>query len=299
MKWLLARWRGVAVRGAGRSSAFGELVDDRRAWLFATLPHEAAAYQYDVFTKRSQKRLARRLGFTVAEDYFSLAPLRVAIKFVARSRLDAFVIKANLSYGGKASRALTRTEGGYRDVRTLDIVTLARLEHDLGRELEELDRPDEWLVEELLRPFDPSCRYLSDYKFYVFGATTELIVCKRPVPGSYEQVSTTCTRDWELVDVGLESIDAAVAAAPLRGRELIAVAEEAASCLCYPFIRMDLYDTSRGVVVGELTPGPGRRHELDPEWDARFARRWHEAAANLRRDLRTGRIVPLREERSG
>ena len=86
-----------------------------------------------------------------------------------------------------------------------------------------------------------------------------------------------------------------VPAAPLsdRRQELLATAEAAASALCYPFIRIDLYDTSRGVVLGEFTPGPGRRYAFLPDWDVRLSRRWREAAAALEEGIGSGRIRPL------
>ncbi len=74
---------------------------------------------------------------------------------------------------------------------------------------------------------------------------------------------------------------------------MLAIAERISAKLCYPFIRVDLYDTSRGPVVGELTPGPGRRYAFSPQWDARLSQRWLEVARVLETGIRSGRIQPL------
>ncbi len=280
----------------GRSGTFGPLVDRRREWLFGHLPAESAAYHYDIFTKTSQKRLARRLGLRVADDYLVGVPLDEALAFIERSRFERCVIKPNLSYGAKGFRALERVDGAFRDLRTGAIASVGRLEHQLRREFDMRARPDEWVVEELLESFDGSAELPDDYKVYCFGGTAELIAHKRPIPGTRRYHAATVSRDWEPLDVGLEPVDDAAVVAPVNGGRLVEVAEEAASQLCYPFIRIDLYDTTKGVVLGEFTPGPGRRQEFDAEWDERLTRRWHEAAAAIDRGIRSGEISPLLPE---
>ena len=280
----------------GRSGTFGALVDRRREWLFEHLPAESAAYHYDIFTKTSQKRLARRLGVPVADDHLVEVPLDEALAFVEASRLERFVIKPNLSYGAKGFRALERVDGAFRDLRTGAIASIGRIERQLRREFDLRARPDEWVVEELLESFDGSAELPDDYKVYCFGGTAELIVHKRPIPGTRRYHAETVSRDWEPIDVGLEPVDADAAVAPVNGGRLVQVAEAAASQLCYPFIRIDLYDSTKGVVLGEFTPGPGRRDAFDAEWDERLTRRWHEAAAAIDRGIRSGEMSPLSPE---
>ena len=76
-----------------------------------------------------------------------------------------------------------------------------------------------------------------------------------------------------------------------------ACAEAAASQTCYPFLRVDLYDTSRGIVFGEFTPGPGPRSGFNAEWEARLAKRWLEAAKTRENGLHSGAIKPLISEK--
>ncbi len=58
-------------------------------------------------------------------------------------------------------------------------------------------------------------------------------------------------------------------------------------------IRIDLYDTTRGIVLGEFTPGPSRRDVCNAKWDARLTKRWFEAVAEIEAGVRSGRVVPL------
>jgi hypothetical protein len=281
--------------GLVASESFGVLVDERKAWLFAHLPESAAAYHYDIFTKTSQKRHARRLGLEVAHDYLTNVRLDEALAYVEDIGLDRFVIKPNSSYSGIACRMLVREDGAFRDLLSGRRLPTSRLRREL-REEQIRGRPDEWLVEELLLPPDGSHEVIEDYKFYCFGGVAELITHRRPRPGRKKRDRYRFTRDWELVQVGLDDANDGIARVPANAARLLEVAESAASQLCYPFIRIDLYDTSRGIVLGEFTPGPGQRYGLDPEWNARFVRRWHEAADAIIEGIRSGRITPLGPE---
>jgi hypothetical protein len=294
---VVARARGAARDDASAKGSFGNLVASREAWLFEHLPPDAAAYQYDIFTKTSQKRLARRLGLRVADDHVVDAPLADAIAHVEAHDLESFVIKPNLAHSARGCRGVLRVDGGrYRDLRTLREWTLPELEDDVRRDVASMGRPDEWVVEELLLPVDGSPAAIEDYKIYCFGAKAELIAHKRPIEGTTEYFIQIFTRDWSPVNVGLADRDEGEERAPVNGARLVEVAERAAGRLAYPFIRIDLYDTTKGIVLGEFTPGPGRRYDFNAEWDERLTRLWHEAAAELKEGIRTGRITPLGPE---
>lgn len=281
--------------GLAASDSFGVLVDERKAWLFANLPAAAAEYHYDIFSKTSQKRHARRLGLEVARDYLTNATLDEALAYVEDARLERFVIKPNSSYSGIACRMLIRENGAFRDLHSGRLVRTARLHRQL-REERIRGRPDEWLVEELLLPADGSMSVIEDYKFYCFGGVAELINHRRKVKGRKKHDRYRYNRDWELVRVGLDDPNDGTPRVPANARRLLEVAEGAASQLCYPFTRVDLYDTSRGIVLGEFTPGPGQRYGFDAEWNARFVRRWHEAAGAIVAGIRSGCITPLGPE---
>ncbi|MVZ89971.1 hypothetical protein GQF49_05670 [Microbacter sp. ANSKLAB05] len=56
-----------------------------------------------------------------------------------------------------------------------------------------------------------------------------------------------------------------------------------------PFVRVDLYPTSRGAVFGELTLVPGSAHAYTPEHDEFMGLKWATGEAQLERDLARGR----------
>jgi len=277
--------------------SFGDLVRNRRDWLRTHLPPASLDLHLDVMTKESQKRLARRLGLEVAVDHVVGRPLAEALAHVERAGLERFVIKPTSSYSGIACHAFVREGARYRDLRSGRWLRMGELGQLLRRERIR-DRDDRWLVEELLLPPDGALAPIADYKFYCFGGRVELIVHKRAAPGPKGYHAQLYDRDWHPVNVGLEDRDDPVAEAPLNGARLVATAERAAASLCYPFIRIDLYDSHRGVVLGEFTPGPGRAYGFNAEWNARLVRRWQEATAALEEGLRSGRVTPLGAEPS-
>ncbi len=265
----------------------------RKRWLFDNLPPEAAEYQYDIFTKESQRRLAKRLGLSTAEVYLSKVPLSDAIEFIRRERLERFVLKPNLSRSSIGFRSLVREGNVYRDVRSGTVRPLETIELALRKETKSLEADDEWILEELLAPADGSTAPLDDFKFYCIGGRTELIYhgWRRVRPP--KKWRSWYSRAWEPVQPSVKGPNQGVARAPIHGRQLLEVAELVSARLAYPFIRVDLYSTSRGVVLGEFTPGPGGRHNFVPEWDDRLTRRWLETARELEDGIRSGRIQPL------
>jgi hypothetical protein len=272
--------------------SFGDLVTNRQRWLFATLPPAAAELHWDIFAKDSQKRLARRLGLEVAHDFASGVTLDAAFDRIEELQLDRFVVKPISSFSGIGCRSLVRDHDRFRDLRTGRRWRPGLLKRVLRGELHRA-RPDAWIVEELLLPVDGALRCIEGYKLYCFGGRVELILDKRAVPGRQKYLAQFHTRDWTPVNVGLEDRAEPIAVVPVHGARIVETAERVASQLSYPFIRIDLYDTSRGILLGEFTPGPGRRYGFDPIWNAHLVRRWREAAAEIEAGIRTGRIVPL------
>lgn len=287
---LAAREARQAARAAGAGS-FGHRIDALESWLFANLPEPAARYHWDVFAKASQKRLAQRLGLSVPRTYGDGVTLDDA--FVTAEGLDAFAVKPNSSHNGIAFRGLVR-EGRYlRDVVRGTLRRPIGVREALRREYAPLRRPDEWVLEELLRPPDGSPRPVADHKFYCFAGRAELIYQRTFAGGREPYRRQFFTRDWAPVNVGLNDHEVPVATAPAEAAALLAVAEGAASALAYPFLRVDLYASSRGVVFGEFTPGIGRRHLFNDEWNARLLARWDEAAAEVLDRVRSGTLCPL------
>jgi len=305
--WVRLRVDPRARRSANRAATlpngrpnFGTLVTQRRSWLFEHLPLASAELHYDIFTKESQRRLAARLGLTTAATLRSGLTLAEALDHVRRADLDHFAIKPDSSHNAIGFRALVREDGGYRELRKGRRRSLDGWRRELAREYRQLERPDAWVLEELLLPAGGAIAPVDDVKFFCFGGRVELIVHLWRFPHRPWKQANWYHRDWTPVTEPVRRSKPDPHhdhPPPPSGDRLLEIAERAASRLCYPFIRIDLYDTSRGVVLGEFTPGPGGRYDLTPAWDDRFSQRWHEAAADLVDDLRSGRIEPLLPER--
>ncbi len=240
-----------------------------------------------------------RLGLPVVERYVANVPLDAALAYVEQHQLEGFVIKPNSSRSSIGCRSLVREGRRFRDVRFDRTVDLKRLKRELVRSVARMNRSDAWVLEELLLPANGALAPLDDFKFYCFGGRTEFIAHIWKLARKPWKRWNCYSRDWDPVEVFQDKSNHAAASAPIVGPRMLAIAEEVSARLCYPFIRVDLYDTSRGVVVGELTPGPGRRYKFSAAWDDRLSRRWHEVAQDLQDGVRSGRIRPLFPPESG
>jgi hypothetical protein len=295
------------ARGARRGQpaeplSFGDLIDNRHEWLYENLPPASAKYLHNLHAKQQQKSLAQQLGLSVAKEYLMNVPLAEAIQYIERTRLDRLVIKPNSSHSAIGCRCVVRNGQDYLDLRKGKTYRLQELERELAEEYGGLNRPDEWLVEELLMPADGSIDLIEDYKLYCFAGRVELILNKKQklIAGKKECRVQWYTRDWKPVDVGQASdlLDSSLEV-PDHASQLVAIAKSTSARLCYPFIRIDLYDTTRGIVLGEFTPGPGRRHEWNAEWNERLVAWWFEAARTLEDRLRSGKVQPLYPKAEG
>lgn len=78
-------------------------------------------------------------------------------------------------------------------------------------------------------------------------------------------------------------------AAPRHYALMTGIASVLSLAVPLPFIRVDLYDTPGGVVLGELTPLPGDSDTFLPQWDRRLGQLYDRAEARLQLDLARGR----------
>lgn len=298
---VIREWRTRGARASradsgSREMRFQALLRSRKEWLLLHLPEASANYIYDLHGKDKQKLLANRLGLSTAEEYLTDATFADALSFIATSSHERFVLKPISGKSGSGVFCLSREAGGYRDLKSGKLRTPARLKELAAQSYGRLGRADSWLVEELLAEPGGSAQATDDFKFFCFGGRAELTLQKgfvgpksrrRPAIRFYD-------RDGTPVNTGIRPylISDQLELPPSIGA-LLAEAERASSLITTPFIRIDLYDTHRGVVLGELTPSPGGLNMLNPEWDARLAGRWHESAKALEQGLATGEIKPL------
>lgn len=80
---------------------------------------------------------------------------------------------------------------------------------------------------------------------------------------------------------------------PDRLPEMVDIASHLSLAVGLPFVRVDVYDTDHGVVLGEVTRAPGGAQRIRPDHDEKMGRAWEEAAYRLDLDLVAGRPAGL------
>jgi len=157
---------------------------------------------------------------------------------------------------------------------------------EIERAIKRRARTTEVVVEEFL---GTSPDLLDDWKFYTHYGEVSLIQQVRRNNSRHE--ANWKVKEWSKGFEGLkqsrkyrirydESLDA-----PERADELAALAESISRLLRTPFIRIDLYDTARGPVLGELTFVPGGGQVFNPVSDKRLGIAWELAEARLVEDF--------------
>jgi len=136
--------------------------------------------------------------------------------------------------------------------------------------------PNRWQVEELLTPPGHDDRVPDDFKAYSFGGAVPLILqVRRTGAGNRYKFYDA---DWQPVETGKypEATDMDLPP-PQDPQALMALAQAISADLPIPFCRIDLFETDRGPVVGELTPEPGGYQNFDSACDA-YLGLWHDYA---------------------
>ena len=292
----VGRVRKIVAANRASGTGVGDLVKARREWLFANLPEESAEFIYDLHSKPKQRRLAERVGASLPEQYLDAAPLAAALDVIEFSSFPRVVLKPNQGRNGLGVYCLVRVEGGYHDLITDRVYSMEQLRRAAVDSFGSLGRDDTWSLEELLLSPDDPRRAADDVKFYCFGGRAELIRVRNAVGDGKRRKHAMrhFDRDGNPVDPGLShSPTSDGLSLPAAFPEMLAEAERVSGAIPTPFIRIDMYDTHRGPVLGELTPGPGTLYTLNEEWYRRFTRRWHESARELESALVSGAVTPL------
>lgn len=132
-----------------------------------------------------------------------------------------------------------------------------------------------------------------DWKFYCFDGVVGLCM-QRDVRASgvmSEWRFKFWDRDWK--DMGAikyaDRLDPHLAP-PDDGRALVDLAERLSSLIQRPFIRIDLFESDRGPVLGEFTPRPGPPELFAPEIDEMLGHLWEDAEQRIfAREIEEGR----------
>lgn len=255
------------------------------AWFRAGASSKAAlpTIKGIVWKKDEGKALLSALGFPVPETIIE----RVAssdINFDLLRGRDVMIkpLNATDSYG---IIPLYASGSFWKTGRNSDVVEEVEIRSRMRHLMHRLSE-DAWIVEELLKPKSDRFDTIADTKFYTFYGVTPLILQKENDP---EPTYRWFDRKLNPVDIvkGRQK-PSHTASPPADIEEMQELANAVSRSLPFPFIRVDLYSTSRGPVCGELTVTPGNYYSFPSHIDHLLGCYYEGAQSRLLRDIWRG-----------
>lgn len=195
--------------------------------------------------------------------------------------LDRFVIKPVHATNAWGVATLVRVdERHWKEITTGEVLDYGELLEVLNRPMRKYGFPDKWQIEELLLPVTGAVEPLIDYKFYAFHGEVGLVL-QAHGRGEHRRYKWS-NAAWCDVRTGKYSdrIDETIPM-PREPDALMTAARAISGRIPIPFCRIDMYETSSGVYVGELTPEPGGYHEFDPGTDEALGAMYEQAEARI------------------
>ncbi|MFK8024968.1 MAG: ATP-grasp fold amidoligase family protein [Ilumatobacter sp.] len=232
-------------------------------------------------------------GYRFAADHGISSPETIArstsmADFDWASAPDRFAIKP---HNGAANRGVfllaRREDGDYDELLAGRVLSVAAVLEEYAGFVERQQISARFAVEELLAP-RPELRSKidipDDLKVYCFYDRPVVIMQRRTFGQQDRQLwrFKVWTSDWsDMGPVKYPDRYSSDLERPAGGDSVLAAAERLATSLAVPFIRLDLYDTDRGTVFGEVSPHPGPPEVWDPKVDEFLGQQWEIAEARL------------------
>lgn len=243
--------------------------------------------------KERVREFARMIGVRTPEVYF-----RGPISELPESLPEEFVLKpefASTSIGINLLQNLG--DGMYRDLvadQDVDFDSIvAKCEEIATRYFEEKRSSAVFVVEEMLRGTDGTIPP-ADIRCYTFQGEIGMILMEHHIAGpAHAMFFDGGFHPFKDLDERYGIADGArameffePAVVPANANEILSVARRISAAVPSAFVRVDLYDTPKGVYLGELTFFPGTffyknrklMHSVESE---RLGRYWDAAAERL------------------
>jgi len=204
---------------------------------------------------------------------------------------DKLVLKADGGHSGISVIPLTQSDRGWRTLSGKDVVNDGLLTDALLARLTQGRGP--YFAEEFLES-DGESSIPEDIKVYTaYGQVMQVLVMRT------EGVQVVNRKNFSRKyfdsagnDLGMvlpEAVYGPDIPLPQHWDELLATAERLSIASGLPFLRVDLYATSKRPVLGELTSTPGGKQQYRLQHDAMLGAAWNQAEVRLNRDVARGR----------
>ena len=208
---------------------------------------------------------------------------------------EEFVLKSDGGAGGKGVFPLRRVDtetfriiGGTDEVLTVQDLRQRYRDHPASR--------GPFFAERFLQQADGVEEIPDDIKIYaMYGEVAHVMFRRMPLHADlrsarYRYLGPDGQDLGEDVSPA-QRIDSTIRA-PERFPEFVRIGEHLSRAVGLPFIRVDVYDTVDGPVLGELTRAPGGPQQYRSDHDQHLGRLWDVAQYRLDLDVQAGR--PLR-----
>jgi hypothetical protein len=215
------------------------------------------------------RAVAKAVGVRVPERYLGPCP----VGGVAFDSLpDEYVVKPR-TWSGTAGVFPVRRRGD----QLIDLLRgRVTSEHEIIAALES----EEVFVEELIS--DPAGKIANDWKFYTFQGEIGLVlgVDRNPPRGPRRKYFDPTFRSLGKVRYDM-ALDQSVPP-PQYSQALTDAAKLLSKAVPMSFVRVDLYESERGVTFGELSPYPGGPHVLRRSVDRQLGELWERSEEYVR-----------------
>lgn len=286
------------------SRQFGALVRGRRAtWISRKLREPFSSCLRNLHNKPYAYTIAKTMGLPVPEMHQYGRSLFEVFTAAQDASFEKFVIKPVVGKNSLCVLPLVR-EGAQiffhtverRSLSVDDIIYNAirvyrKEKIGLQKDGSKGELHGQWLLEDLLERPDGLSNPIDDFKFYGFYGDISCILHKRNVfsDGSWKSLVQWYDSDWNVIDTGKygKRIDRSLR--PPESRcQLSQLARKISLLIPLPFCRIDLYDTSMGPMLGELTTVPGDPDKFSSRMDGVLASSWASASKRLEVEIRNG-----------
>lgn len=210
---------------------------------------------------------------------------------------EAFVLKTNRGASSRGVYPVRREGDLFRvtgEADAMDAEGVAAVIHRM-RATGRVSYPV--FAEEWLTPAGGDAAFPHDVKLYAFYGVVGMVLLREVSPAGLRKPVQVRYLSREGEDLGRISEDRSIAEhipPPAQLPALVEAAERLSAAVPAPFLRVDLYETARGVVFGEFTPVPGNVQNFGESIDELLGGLWEDAELRVARDLRATGVFDLR-----